>query len=156
MKLRKLLLSLCVAVMMFSALLITASAADTTPGRQMIISTEDGYFYGYHYNKTTYVPLYIFADTFGGNTYGWSFEECVAYVKAPGLYLVHPLPVVHVRHLAAGQGDFVVVGVVVQPPLEGGVERFFLQHTDALGGDVPLPHAGAGFVEIQVLHLRNR
>lgn len=87
MKLRKLLLSLCVAVVMFSALLITASAADTTPGRQMIISTEDGYFYGYHYNKTTYVPLYIFADTFGGNIYGWSFEQGVAYVKAPGLYL---------------------------------------------------------------------
>ena len=91
MKLRKLLLSAFVAVMMFSALMLTASAATPastqTPGRQMIISTEDGYFYGYHYNKTTYVPLYIFADTFGGNVYGWSFEQCVAYVKAPGLYL---------------------------------------------------------------------
>ena len=91
MKLRKLLLSLSVIAVMFSALVLTASAADATPGRQMIISTEDGYFYGYHYNQTTYVPLYIFADTFGGNTYGWSFEECVAYVKAPCLYLTaHP------------------------------------------------------------------
>ncbi|MBQ9080290.1 MAG: cell wall hydrolase [Clostridia bacterium] len=65
----------------------TPSAPADTPGRSMIISTEDGYFYGYHYNSLTYVPLYIFADTFGGCIYGWSFKDGVAYAKADGLYL---------------------------------------------------------------------
>ncbi len=77
--------------LLMSALLLTLAispaAAATLPGRDMIISTEDGYFHGRHIDSVTYVPLYHFADTFGGCVYGWSFSEGVAYARADGLYL---------------------------------------------------------------------
>ena len=77
--------------LLMSALLLTLAispaAAATLPGRDMIISTEDGYFHGRHIDSVTYVPLYHFADTFGGCVYGWSFSEGVAYARANGLYL---------------------------------------------------------------------
>ena len=77
--------------LLMSALVLTASvtaaSAASLPGRDMIISTQDGYFHGRRIDSTTYVPLYHFADTFGGCIYGWSFSEGVAYARADGLYL---------------------------------------------------------------------
>ena len=89
---KKLKILLCLAVSVLTlALSVTPAAAATLPGRDMIISTEDGYFHGRHIDSVTYVPLYHFADTFGGCVYGWSFSECVAYARADGLYLTaHP------------------------------------------------------------------
>ncbi len=90
MKKFKLIFGLALAAAMLAASVIATSAAGATaslPGRDMIISTQDGYFHGRSIDSVTYVPLYHFADTFGGCVYGWSFEEGVAYARADGLYL---------------------------------------------------------------------
>ena len=42
---------------------------------------------GRYDNGELYLPLYIFADSYGGSIYGWSFSDGCAYVGADGLYL---------------------------------------------------------------------